>query len=617
MAEKEELAKMQVSEKEKQSTEHIALCEKDDIDNEPTPATSGLQYRIDESPPLHVTLLIALQHLVLCFAATLTLSLVIGDTLCSSPDSVLRSQLFSTALGMSGLNTVAQSLAGSRLPVFQGPSFTFISPLMVLGSDPAWSCSSDSTLRSDHNISETNATAAPIGVTRLSTMEKLQQMSGSLMAASAVEVVIGALGLVGPIMRRVGPVTVVPTISLIGLSLYKIPITYSRPCPAMAAVSALLVIVFSLYLQRIEIPIGCGPKKQTLPIFKVLPVLLSICLTWIGAAVLTAAGVFSDDPNSQTYLARTDAKAGLVEATPWLLFTYPGQFGAPSFNLAAFVGFTAAVLSSVVESVGDYVTAARSCEVPPPPQHAVSRGLLLEGVGSVLSGAYGAAHATATYSGNIALLRLCRTGSRSVLVLAGLMLVGMSFVGKVAAAFSTVPEPVLGGVFLVVLGLLVALGLSSARHLHLHSTRNLIVLGVAIFAGIVVPGYLETYPDCVDTGSYDADQVIRVALGTPMIIGGVVACFLDNTVQGTMEERGMHEWLSGSSTNTTNNNSNNSTEDPEDIGAVFTAHAQQEADTYGWGWYPALLRKCRLLRHVPFLPPYTATVKRLDVHSEY
>ena len=82
----------------------------------------------------------------------------------------------------------------------------------------------------------------------------------------------------------------------------------------------------------------------------------------------------------------------------------------PTFNVAAFVGFSAAVLSSVIESVGDYLAAARSCEVPPPPQHAVSRGVLLEGIGSVLSGAYGAGHATATYSGNIALLSLCRVG---------------------------------------------------------------------------------------------------------------------------------------------------------------------------------------------------------------
>ena len=84
--------------------------------------------------------------------------------------------------------------------------------------------------------------------------------------------------------------------------------------------------------------------------------------------------------------------------------------------MAAFVGFTAAVLSSVVESVGDYMAAARSCDVPPPPQHAVSRGLLLEGLGSVLSGAYGAGHATATYSSNVALLRLSRVRWESTIL---------------------------------------------------------------------------------------------------------------------------------------------------------------------------------------------------------
>ena len=61
------------------------------------------------------------------------------------------------------------------------------------------------------------------------------QMSGSLMAASAVEVLVGSLGLVGPLMRFVGPISVAPTITLIGLSLHKLPVQYARPCPPMAA----------------------------------------------------------------------------------------------------------------------------------------------------------------------------------------------------------------------------------------------------------------------------------------------------------------------------------------------------------------------------------------------
>ena len=84
--------------------------------------------------------------------------------------------------------------------------------------------------------------------------------------------------------------------------------------------------------------------------------------------------------------------------------------------------------------------------------------------------------------------------------MAGVILVAVSLVGKMAAAFSTVPEPILGGVFLVIIGILVAIGIATLKHVDLHSTRNIIIIGVSIFIGVVVPDWIATYPDCIDTG---------------------------------------------------------------------------------------------------------------------
>ena len=64
----------------------------------------------------------------------------------------------------------------------------------------------------------------------------------------------------------------------------------------------------------------------------------------------------------------------------------------------------------MVESVGDYYAAAKCCQVMPPPDHAMSRGILMEGISSFVSGAVGAAHACTSYSGNIALLTLTQVG---------------------------------------------------------------------------------------------------------------------------------------------------------------------------------------------------------------
>ena len=50
---------------------------------------------------------------------------------------------------------------------------------------------------------------------------KLQHIQGAVIVGAAFEILIGASGLVGKMLRFVGPITIAPTIALIGLSLYK------------------------------------------------------------------------------------------------------------------------------------------------------------------------------------------------------------------------------------------------------------------------------------------------------------------------------------------------------------------------------------------------------------
>jgi nucleobase transporter 1/2 len=47
----------------------------------------------------------------------------------------------------------------------------------------------------------------------------------------------------------------------------------------------------------------------------------------------------------------------------------------PTVSTAAVFGMLAGVLSSMIESVGDYYACARLAGAPPPPVHAVNRGL--------------------------------------------------------------------------------------------------------------------------------------------------------------------------------------------------------------------------------------------------
>lgn len=53
---------------------------------------------------------------------------------------------------------------------------------------------------------------------------------------------------------------------------------------------------------------------------------------------------------------------------------FPGQFGMPTVSAAGVFGMLAAVIASMVESVGDYYACARISGARPPPIHAINRG---------------------------------------------------------------------------------------------------------------------------------------------------------------------------------------------------------------------------------------------------
>ncbi len=70
-------------------------------------------------------------------------------------------------------------------------------------------------------------------------------------------------------------------------------------------------------------------------------------------------------------------------------------------SLAAVIGMFAGVMAGIIESVGDYYACARLAGAPSVPEHAVSRGILIEGLGCILSGAFGSGAGTTSYSENI------------------------------------------------------------------------------------------------------------------------------------------------------------------------------------------------------------------------
>ena len=92
-----------------------------------------------------------------------------------------------------------------------------------------------------------------------------------------------------------------------------------------------------------------------------------------------------------------------------------GQWGTPTISAASVFGMLAGVLASMIESVGDYYACARLSGAPPPPRHAINRGIGMEGIGCLLAGAWGSGNGTTSYSENIGAIGITKVCIRSCL----------------------------------------------------------------------------------------------------------------------------------------------------------------------------------------------------------
>ena len=63
----------------------------------------------------------------------------------------------------------------------------------------------------------------------------------------------------------------------------------------------------------------------------------------------------------------------------------------------------------------------------------------------------------------------------------------------------------------------------------------------------MIPSWIEENSEALKTGSEVVDQIIVVMLTTSMFIAGALGFILDNTIPGSLEERGVIAWRSQAS----------------------------------------------------------------------
>ncbi|CAE1313503.1 SLC23A1 [Acanthosepion pharaonis] len=282
-------------------------------------------------------------------------------------------------------------------------------------------------------------------------------------------------------------------------------------------------------MKNIDVPCfiykkSSGCKKTSLSLFKMFPILFAICISWLLYYILTITDVFPKEKGKWGYAARTDLYTDVLYKSAWFRFPYPGVF------------------ASIIKSVGDYYACAWMTGAPPPPVHAIGRGIGMEGITCLLGGAWGASSGFSSYSQNIGAIGITKTASRRVIQVGAFVMIVHGCLGKLGALFVTIPQPVIGGMFFVMFGMVAAIGISNLRNVVLDSSRNLFVIGTSLFLGLALPMWIQKNPGMINTGSSEFDQILTALFGTSMLFAGLLGFFLDNTLPGTDEERGMLYW---------------------------------------------------------------------------
>ncbi|XP_036443568.1 solute carrier family 23 member 1 isoform X1 [Colossoma macropomum] len=535
-------------------------------------------YRIEDVPPWYLCVLLGLQHYLTCFSGTIAVPFLLADSMCVGRDQYTVSQLVGTIFTCVGITTLIQTTFGIRLPLFQASAFAFLIPAQAILGLERWKCPPEEEIYGDWTL--------PLNTTHI-WYPRIREIQGAIIVSSLVEVVIGLVGLPGLLLNSIGPLTVTPTVSLIGLSVFQTAGERAGSHWGLSLLCIFFIVFFAQYLRNWAFPFpfysrqkGCHTTR--FQIFKMFPIIMAIMLVWLVCYILTLTDVLPSDPSKYGYKARTDARGEIMSQAPWFRMPYPCQWGLPTITIAGALGMFSATLAGIVESIGDYYACARLSGAPPPPVHAINRGIFTEGVCCIIAGLLGTGNGSTSSSPNIGVLGITKVGSRRVVQYGAIIMLVLGTIGKFTALFASLPDPVLGGMFCTLFGMITAVGLSNLQSVDLNSSRNLFVLGFSMFSGLMLPNYLETHPGSIQTGMPELDQILTVLLTTEMFVGGFLAFLLDNTIPGTRKERGLIEWKAEDSFITAGVNS----------------------DTYNFPVGMGLVRRLGCLRYLPICPTF-------------
>ena len=387
------------------------------------------------------------------------LSLGFQQVLTMFPATVLVAILTKFDIGVtllaSGLGTiVALLVAGRKIPMYYGSSFSYITVVVTTMTLYAGNCFSDP-----------QATYCPEGV-------RIVQVG--ILGTAVLEILVGLLimrlgraaldKVLPPIVT--GSVAIVIGIALAGSALNMaggLTPAQSSVHWIVAFITLVATVIYSVYLQNRGI-------------WGMLPILFGAITGYIVAYFF---GLVSFDAVAQADLFR-------VPPVTLPAFEDPRAWGAiVSISLIAIATIPESTahlyqMSLYIDALGKEL-GRKPFEI----KNLIGLNLVADGSNDIVNGLLGGCAGT-NYGENNSLMAITRNYSTAVLMVAGVMAILLSFVGKLAALVSTIPVAVTGGLAIYLFGVIGMQGVAliQSEKVNLFEPRQLAIGSIILVLGI-------------------------------------------------------------------------------------------------------------------------------------
>lgn len=360
-----------------------------------------------------------------------------------------------------GIATLLQSGLFMKYPIVQGPSYVPLGALCMIG--------------------------ATMGI---------PTMIGSLIPGALLIILLGATKAFSKFIRKAIPPFIGGIIILIvGLTLVPTAVQGVFSTTGNLTVNSISgCVTFGTLLL-------CMILQYKLPDNRVLRMFSVIIALAVGT--LTACALGGADFSS-------------VGSAAWFSLPQPLHFGVPQFNLEACLLMAVVYLFVLLDTTGTWFT-VQAITGEPMEDERVDRGTIGEGLGCLAGAFFGGTPMTG-YSSNAGLIAITKVASRRVVIAGGTILAALGFCPKLMAVITSLPTPVINGVFAMVCMTLISNGVKMIKDTVMDD-RATMILGVSVMCGVST----MILPDEVVQA---APQFVQYFLSSGIAVGGTVAILL-------------------------------------------------------------------------------------------